>query len=61
MPKPTPCHFMAGCFRYLKGEEMTWRVVHVSQSEKMRLKLDNLLVQKQSWALMHQGLGCTVT
>lgn len=25
---------------------MTWRVVHVSQSEKMRLKLDNLLVQK---------------
>ena len=46
MPKPTPCHFMAGCFRYLKGEEMTWRVVHVSQSEKMRLKLDNLLVQK---------------
>lgn len=46
MPKSTPCHFMAGCFRYLKGEEMTWRVVHVSQSEKMRLKLDNLLVQK---------------
>ena len=25
---------------------MTWRVVHVSQSEKMRLRLDNLLVQK---------------
>ena len=25
---------------------MTWRVVHVSQGEKMRLKLDNLLVQK---------------
>ena len=25
---------------------MTWRVVHVSQSEKMCLKLDNLLVQK---------------
>ena len=25
---------------------MTWRIVHVSQSEKMRLKLDNLLVQK---------------
>ena len=25
---------------------MTWRVVHVSQSEKMRLKLGNLLVQK---------------
>lgn len=26
---------------------MTWRVVHVNQSEKMRLKLDNLLVIKQ--------------
>ena len=25
---------------------MTWRIVHVSQSEKVRLKLDNLLVQK---------------
>ncbi|MGF0112819.1 type II CRISPR-associated endonuclease Cas1 [Streptococcus sp. SGI.013] len=26
---------------------MTWRIVHVHQSEKMRLKLDNLLVIKQ--------------
>ena len=25
---------------------MTWIVVHVSQSEKMRLKLDNMLVKK---------------
>ncbi len=26
---------------------MTWRIVHVHQSERMRLKLDNLLVIKQ--------------
>ena len=25
---------------------MTWRVVHVSQSKKMRLKLDNLFSAK---------------
>ncbi|MEX2784625.1 type II CRISPR-associated endonuclease Cas1 [Streptococcus sp. H49] len=25
---------------------MTWRIIHVSQSEKMRLKLDNLVVKK---------------
>lgn len=25
---------------------MTWRIVHVNQSEKMRLKLDNLLIKK---------------
>ena len=25
---------------------MTWRVVHVNQSEKMHLKLDNLVVKK---------------
>lgn len=25
---------------------MTWRIIHVNQSEKMRLKLDNLLIQK---------------
>lgn len=26
---------------------MTWRIVHIHQSEKMRLKLDNLLISKQ--------------
>lgn len=26
---------------------MTWRIVHVNQSEKMHLKLDNLVVKKQ--------------
>lgn len=25
---------------------MTWRIVHVKQSEKMRLKLDNLVIKK---------------
>lgn len=25
---------------------MTWRIVHVCQSEKMQLKLDNLLIKK---------------
>lgn len=25
---------------------MTWRIVHVNQSEKMHLKLDNLVVKK---------------
>lgn len=25
---------------------MTWRVVHVNQSEKMRLKLDNIVIKK---------------
>lgn len=26
---------------------MTWRVVHVNQSEKMHLKLDNIVIKKQ--------------
>lgn len=26
---------------------MTWRIVHIHQSEKMRLKLDNLVIKKQ--------------
>ena len=39
--------FMAGCFRFVKEENtMTWRIVHVCQSEKMQLKLDNLLIKK---------------
>lgn len=39
--------FMAGCFRFVKeGNTMTWRIVHVCQSEKMQLKLDNLLIKK---------------
>ena len=25
---------------------MTWRIVHVCQSEKMQLKLDNILIKK---------------
>ena len=38
---------MAGCFRFGKEENtMTWRIVHVCQSEKMQLKLDNLLIKK---------------
>jgi len=38
---------MAGCFRFVKEENtMTWRIVHVCQSEKMQLKLDNLLIKK---------------
>ena len=40
---------MWGAFRYKNTWRitMTWRIVHVSQSEKMRLKLDNLVVRKQ--------------
>ena len=45
MPKSTPC-LLAGCFRVVKGNLMTWRIVHVCKSEKMRLKLDNLLIKK---------------
>lgn len=31
---------------------MTWRIVHIHQSEKMKLKLDNLLVIKQKQEVM---------
>ena len=30
----------------LEGSFMIWRIVHICQSEKMRLKLDNLLIKK---------------
>ena len=37
----------AGCFRFVKRIKiMTWRIVHVCQSERMQLKLDNLLIKK---------------
>lgn len=39
--------FLRGAFRYVKGVTMTWRIIHIADSEKMRLKLDNLLVKKQ--------------
>ncbi|MFX3985543.1 type II CRISPR-associated endonuclease Cas1, partial [Streptococcus suis] len=26
---------------------MTWRIVHIHKSEKMRLKLENLVIKKQ--------------
>ena len=35
-----------GVFSCCKGVFMTWRIVHICQSEKMRLKLDNLLIKK---------------
>lgn len=36
-----------GVFSICKGGKlMTWRIVHVCQSEKMQLKLDNLLIKK---------------
>ena len=29
---------------------MTWRVVHVNQSEKMHLKLDNIVIKNEDMA-----------
>jgi len=32
--------FMAGCFRFVKEDKrMTWRIVHVCQSEKNAIKV----------------------
>ena len=31
---------------------MTWRTVHVRDSEQMRLKLDNLLIKKHGMEVM---------
>ena len=46
MPKSKP-HHLVGFFRAIKRRmHMTWRTVHVRDSEQMRLKLDNLLIKK---------------
>ena len=46
MPKSKP-HHLVGFFRVIKRRmNMTWRTVHVRDSEQMRLKLDNLLIKK---------------
>lgn len=46
MPKSKP-HHLVGFFRAIKRRiNMTWRTVHVRDSEQMRLKLDNLLIKK---------------
>jgi len=37
---------LTGCFRFVEDNFMTWRIVHICQSEKMQLKLDNLLIKK---------------
>ena len=48
MPKSKP-HHLVGFFRAIKRRmNMTWRTVHVRDSEQMRLKLDNLLIKKGS-------------
>ena len=41
----TPCFDMSVLFVVSKENMMTWRVVHVNQSEKMRLKLDNIVIK----------------
>lgn len=43
MPNLTP---LSGCFSLLKENGMAWRTVYVSDSKHMRLKLDNLFIEK---------------
>lgn len=51
MPKSRPQSFDWGLFVYKGVGDMTWRAVHISDSEQIRLKLDNLLVKKQGTSI----------